>query len=106
VRSFAIAGIAGLIFAVLVISIPFRLDHAMRLHLWNLINRALDSFLTGQGTTGVGFISPYSVGAIAGVVTASVLLFLHGKRAVLERVVVTRRPLYNPGGSSPSKSGS
>lgn len=72
---------------VLVISPLLKLDHTMRLHLWNLFARARVSFLVGQGTTAIGFVSPYSVGALSSIITVLLMLWLRGRQAVFEHVV-------------------
>src|SRR5260370_31611944 len=60
------------------------LDHAMRMHLANLLNQSRAVFLAGQGTTGLGFISQFVVSSLSGIFLAVLILYLRGKRAMLD----------------------
>jgi len=55
-------------------------------HFTNLLWRSWHLFLSGQGTTGLGFISASAVAAISGLIAALIILVSHGKDALKQHV--------------------
>jgi hypothetical protein len=52
-------------------------------HFLNLLSRSWQRFLAGQGTTGLGFVSPYTVPVISAVCAGALLLLVRGKAAMI-----------------------
>jgi hypothetical protein len=61
-------------------------DATMRLHIANLLGHSASRFLGAQGTTGLGFLTPFTVGGLSALATAVLLFALRGCSAVRQHL--------------------